>query len=80
MLEEDRDRDLRELKAVADFVEQATTPDEPIFVFPALAMVPFLTDRKTPVPHDYFFTGRPSHADEAAMVAAIEQAQGRRCW
>ena len=73
VLEEDRDRDLRELRAVADFVEQNTRPDEPIFVFPALAMVPFLTDRATPVPHDYFFTGRPSHADEAAMVEAIER-------
>jgi len=73
VLEEDRDRELRELRAVADFVEQATTRDEPIFVFPALAMVPFLTDRATPVPHDYFFTGRPSHADEAAMVAAMEK-------
>lgn len=75
VLEEDRDRELRELGAVAAFVQQATTPEQPIFVFPALAMVPFLTDRKTPVPHDYFFTGRPSHADEAAMVAAIEQAK-----
>jgi hypothetical protein len=73
VVEEDRDRDLRELRAVADFVESATRPDEPIFVFPALAMVPFLTDRHTPVPHDYFFTGRPSHADEAAMIASIEQ-------
>jgi len=75
LLEEDRDRDLRELGAVADFVARATTPEQPIFAFPALAMLPFLTDRKTPVPHDYFFTGRPSHADEAAMVAAIEQAK-----
>ena len=73
VLEEDRDRDLRELRAVADFVAQQTRPDEPIFVFPALAMVPFLTDRATPVPHDYWFTGRPSHADEAAMVAAMER-------
>ncbi|HEY8515156.1 MAG TPA: glycosyltransferase family 39 protein [Candidatus Binatia bacterium] len=75
VIEEDRDRDLRELRAVADFVAGATRPDEPIFVFPALAMVPFLTNRHTPVPHDYFFAGRPSHADEAAMVAAIEQAK-----
>lgn len=73
VLEEDRDRDLRELRAVADFVARETRPDEPIFVFPALAMVPFLTDRATPVPHDYWFTGRPSHADEAAMVGAIER-------
>ena len=75
VVEEDRDRDLSELRAVADFVEQATGPDEPIFTFPALAMVSFLTNRHTPVPHDYFFTGRPSHADEAAMVASIEAAK-----
>ncbi|MEW6270382.1 MAG: glycosyltransferase family 39 protein [Thermodesulfobacteriota bacterium] len=75
VVEEDRDRDLRELRAVADFVAGATRPEDAVFVFPALAMVPFLTDRRTPVPHDYFFTGRPSHADEAAMVAAIEQAK-----
>jgi hypothetical protein len=75
VLEEDRDRDLLELRAVADFVRGATRPDEPIFVFPALALVPFLTDRHTPVPHDYWFTGRPSHADEAAMVAQIEDAK-----
>jgi hypothetical protein len=75
VVEEDRDRDLRELRAVADFVAGATSPDEPVFVFPALAMVPFLTDRRTPVPHDYFFSGRPSHADEAAMVVAIDEAK-----
>jgi hypothetical protein len=73
-VERDRDRDLRELRAVADFVERTTGPDEPIVAFPALAMVPFLTDRRTPVPHDYFFPGRPDHADEAAMVAAIDAA------
>jgi hypothetical protein len=73
-VERDRDRDLRELRAVADFVSRSTRPDEPIVAFPALAMVPFLTDRRTPVPNDYFFPGRPDHADEAAMVAAIEAA------
>lgn len=72
VLEADRDRDLLELKAVADFVVQTTRPEEPIVVFPALAMVTFLTDRRTPIPHDYFFTGRPSHADTADMVDAIE--------
>ena len=74
-VERDRDRDLRELRAVADFVSRSTRPDEPIVAFPALAMVPFLTDRKTPVAHDYFFPGRPDHAAEAEMVAAIEAAK-----
>jgi hypothetical protein len=72
-VERDRDRDLRELRAVADFVSRSTRPDEPIVAFPALAMIPFLTDRTTPVAHDYFFPGRPDHAAEAEMVAAIEE-------
>jgi len=72
-LERDRDHDLRELAAVVRFVERTTRPDEPIVAFPALAMVPFLADRRTPVPDDYFFSGRPDHAAEAGMVAAIEE-------
>jgi hypothetical protein len=71
-LEKDRDHDLRELQEVATFVELWTKPQEEIFVFPALAIVPFVTDRRTPLPHDYFFPGRPSHADEADMVAELE--------
>jgi hypothetical protein len=72
VVERDRDHDLRELRAVVRFTRRATRPDEPIVAFPALAMVPFLADRWTPVPDDYFFSGRPDHAAEAAMVAAIE--------
>ncbi len=74
-LEADRDHDLRELREVGRFVGSRTSPDEPIFAFPALGIVPFMTDRITPVPHDYFFAGRPSHADEAVMRAQIEAAR-----
>lgn len=71
-IERDRDHDLRELAAAARFVSLSTEPEEAIVTFPALGIVPFLTDRSTPFPHDYFFAGRPSHADEAEMVEAIE--------
>jgi len=73
-LERDRDHDLRELAATARFISQSTESGQPIVTFPALALLSFLTDRATPVPHDYFFAGRPSHADEAAMVDQIEDA------
>jgi hypothetical protein len=73
VIERDRDHDLRELRAVAGFVSRASRPGEPIVTFPALAMISFLTGRRTPVPHDYFFAGRPDHADETAMVRAIER-------
>jgi hypothetical protein len=33
-----------------------------------------LTDRRTIGPHDYFFSGRPSHADEAQMLEQIAAA------
>lgn len=74
VLEQDRDHDLRELRAVADAVQELTDPGATIFAFPALAIVPFVTDRTTPVAHDYFFPGRPSHADEADMVERIAAA------
>lgn len=72
-IERDRDHDLRELAATARFVQASTEPGEVIVTFPALALVPFLTDRSTPFPHDYFFAGRPSHADEAEMVEHIAE-------
>lgn len=73
-IEQDRDHDLRELGAVADAVQELTEPGATIFAFPALGIVPFVTDRTTPVAHDYFYPGRPSHADEADMVARIDAA------
>jgi Dolichyl-phosphate-mannose-protein mannosyltransferase len=74
-IERDRDHDLRELRRVAALVESATGPDDQLLVFPALGVVPFMTDRRTPVPHDYFYAGRPSHADEARMLGQIEAAR-----
>ncbi len=72
-IERDRDHDLRELSAAARFVTTSTRAGESIVTFPALGIVSFLTGRETPVPHDYFFAGRPSHADEAEMVARIAE-------
>ncbi len=72
-VERDRDHDMRALSAAARFVAASTEVGEPIVTFPALGIVPFLTDRSTPVPHDYFFAGRPSHADEAEMVEHIAE-------
>ena len=72
-IERDRDHDFRELAAAARFARTATDPEQPILAFPALGVIPFITGRSTPVPHDYFFAGRPDHADEAAMIEQIEE-------
>ncbi len=71
-VERDRDHDLLELQRVADFVVGETAPGDSLIAFPALGLISFMTGRASPVPHDYFFPGRPSHADEAAMVAVFD--------
>jgi len=53
-------------------VRSSTRPDEPVLAFPALALVSFLADRRTPSADDYFFPGDPDHAGEAALIDALE--------
>lgn len=71
-VERDRDHDLLELERVADFVEAETGSQDTMLAFPALGLLSFMTGRPSPVPHDYFFPGRPSHADEAEMLATLD--------
>lgn len=71
-VERDRDHDLLELERTADFVESETSPGDALVAFPALGLLSFMTGRPSPVPHDYFFPGRPSHADEAEMLATLD--------
>ena len=51
-------QDLTSLARVVEFISERTRPDEPVFGFPAMAAVNFLTGRPNPVRHDYFFPGR----------------------
>jgi|GEM_PF-6657944 len=64
---------LARLRALADAVQSVATRTEPttrVATFPACAMVPFLAGRLGAGPHDYFFPGRPSRAEGAALAAA----------
>jgi HEAT repeat protein len=64
-------QDLTALARVVDFVSARTQADEPVFGFPAMAAVNFLSGRPNPVRHDYFFPGRPARAEEARVVAEL---------
>jgi HEAT repeat protein len=64
-------QDLGSLARVVEFISERTKKDEPVFGFPAMAAVNFLTGRPNPVRHDYFFPGRPAHSEEARVVAEL---------
>lgn len=55
----------------AELLRAHIAPGEPVLGFPAMAGVLFAAGARSPVPHDYWYPGRPSHEEERAMVAAL---------
>jgi len=65
---------LRNIAAAAHAVAASTRPDERVLAFPACAAVPVLGGRLPAGPHDYFYPGRPTRSEVAALVARLEVA------
>ena len=69
--------DLTAFGKAAEFLIAHTQAGEPALAFPALTGLLFAARLTSPVPHDYWFPGRPDHAGEQHMIAALEQAPPR---
>ncbi len=69
--------DLLAFGKTAAWLRDRVTPGEPVLSFPAIAGLLFVTATTSPVPHDYWYPGRPSHEDEAAMLATLRAAPPR---
>ena len=69
--------DLLAFGKTAAWLRDRVTPGEPVLSFPATAGLLFVTATTSPVPHDYWYPGRPSHEDEAAMLATLRAAPPR---
>jgi len=67
-LEEAAAGDLRSLGAVAADLTRLVPPGGASVSFPAAAAVLLLSDTVNPLPHDYFYPGRPDHREEAEML------------
>jgi hypothetical protein len=63
--------DLIAFEKTRRFVAERTEPREEVLAFPALSGLLFAADRASPVPHDYWFPGRPDHEDESVMLAGL---------
>ncbi len=64
--------EIEELAAVTAYLERVAERGENVLGFPALASVVFLAGQSSPLPHDYWYPGRPSREEEAAMIVALE--------
>ncbi|HEV7731739.1 MAG TPA: glycosyltransferase family 39 protein [Candidatus Binatia bacterium] len=71
VLEESRGSDVRALNALLAWLRARLKPGEPIFGFPAVALVPFLLDHPSATRHDYWYAGRPDHLEEAEVVRVL---------
>jgi hypothetical protein len=76
-VEVERGEDIRAVNVLLDHLRRHVDPHEPIFAFPAAAMVPFALGLRTPTAHDYFFAGRPDHLEEAGIVRRLRDVAPR---
>ena len=60
--------DLRALGAAAADLGRLVPPGGASVGFPAAGAVLLLSDAVNPLPHDYFYPGRPDHREEAEML------------
>ena len=62
---------LEAIAAAAWEVSASTPSGERVLAFPACAAIPFLAGRLPAGPHDYFYPGRPTREEVAALAARL---------
>lgn len=66
---------LREFERLIGHIRATTSPDEPIFAFPALPMIYLLAGRPNPARHDYFLGNNVNYAEQLEIIRTLEDRQ-----
>ena len=63
--------DLVAFAMTVDYVGSHTETGEAVLSFPAMSGLLYAADRPSPIPHDYWFPGRPDRVAEQGMLATL---------
>ncbi|HYC54604.1 MAG TPA: hypothetical protein VEL28_06680 [Candidatus Binatia bacterium] len=67
------DDELEAIARVTEHLHANTQSNEPVWSFPATSALLYAAQRSNPLPHDYWFPGRPDHAEEQRMLAILRK-------
>ena len=67
----------RNLEATVDYIDAHSAPEDPVFTFPALDYLSYLSLRKPGNRHGYYFPGWPGHDTEAEVLTSLERTPPR---
>ncbi|MFT4571101.1 MAG: hypothetical protein ACI91F_001981 [Candidatus Binatia bacterium] len=76
-IEEETADDHRALGMTLAWLGERAVEGEPVISFPGMSGVLFALGLVNPLPHDYWYPGRPNHGDEAQMLATLRAAPPR---
>jgi hypothetical protein len=67
--------DVESFRELVAYVRRVTTKGEPIFAFPALSMIYFVTGLPNPTRHDYFLGSNVSFREQLEIIRTLERAR-----
>jgi hypothetical protein len=70
-LEEQRKR-IVDFRNLVSYVQSHTSASDPLFTYPALSMLYFVSGRDNPTRHDYFFGNNVGFRDQIEIVRTLE--------
>lgn len=68
---------LAAFRDLIQYIRETTGESEPLFAFPALSMVYFLSGRDNPTRHDYFLGDNVSFSEQLEVIRTLEQQRVR---